>query len=210
MLACLVLLAMLTPAAGPAPWTAEEALARLQARYEAVTDLAADFRQTVEQPRTGLSLEKSGRLYLKKPGLMRFDYTAPDKLFYVSDGTWLIQYLPQDHLAWRMRVEGSSLAGPFLFLVGSGKLKEQFDLKEFQELGARVTLTLTPRGKAAAYQQLTLGLRKEPVEIDQVIIVDASGAMSRLDLSNLSYAALPKAGFDLAVPAGVRVQDLSK
>jgi outer membrane lipoprotein carrier protein len=210
MIACLVLLAVLTPAAGPAPWTAEEALDRLQARYDAVTDLAADFRQAVEQPRTGLKLEKSGRLYLKKPGLMRFDYTAPDKLFYVSDGTWLIQYLPEDHLAWRMRVEGSSLAGPFLFLVGSGKLREQFEVKEFQDLGARATLSLAPRGKGAAYRQLTLGLVKEPVAIDQVTIVDAAGVVSRLELSRLSYAALPRAGFDLAVPAGVRVQDLSQ
>jgi outer membrane lipoprotein carrier protein len=200
----------LTPPAAPVEaWTVDTALAKLQARVDSVTDLSADFRQEAVKTDSGLTLQRRGKLYLKKPGLMRFDYAEPDRMFYVSDGSVLVQYLPADRLAYKLAVQGSSLAGPFRFLVGAGRVTDEFDVKEFRDQGERAELVVTPKQKGAAYTKLTLGLRKAPFELDRLEIVENTGNVNRLELSALSTAPVPRAAFDVAIPADVRVHDLS-
>ena len=202
------------PAEKPAPgkvegWTVDTALAKLQARVDAITDLAADFHQTAVKTDSGLTIERRGRLYLKKPGLMRFDYREPDPMFYVSDGAVLVQYLPADQLAYKLAVRGSSLAGPLRFLVGAGKVTDEFEVKEFKDLGARAELVVVPREKGAAYTKLTLGLQKAPFEVDRLEIVESTGNVNRLELSAIATAPIAREAFDVKIPDGVRVHDLS-
>lgn len=212
----LLFLAFFQPAPAPSKvegavetWTVDTALAKLQARVDTITDLAADFRQEAVKTDSGLTIERRGKLYLKKPGLMRFDYTAPDPMFYVSDGSVLVQYLPADRLAYKLAVQGSSLAGPFRFLVGAGRVTDEFDVKEFKDLGDRAELVVTPKEKGAAYVKLTLGMRKQPFELDRLAIVEATGNVNRLELSGQSTAPIPREAFDVKIPADVRLHDLS-
>lgn len=209
----LMLLAQADPAAptGAAPaeaWTAERALAALQARYDTVTDLSADFTQTAIKATTGVTIERSGRLFLKKPGKMRFDYAAPDRMFYVSDGQTLIQYLPQDQLVYRMRVEGSSLAGPFRFLVGGGRVAEEFELVSLNETETQLALQVRPRRANAGYDELTLRVDKASFDVVALEILDPLGNTNHIRLSGATHDPLPDGGFDVSVPEGVRVQDL--
>ncbi len=216
MTSLLLFLAFFQPAPGERPvsskvegWTVEVALARLQARVDAVTDLSADFHQTAVKTDSGLSIERRGRLYLKKPGLMRFDYREPDPMFYVSDGQVLVQYLPADQLAYKLAVRGSSLAGPLRFLVGGGKVADEFEVKELRDQGDRAELVVVPREKGAAYARLTLGMRKTPFELDRLEIVETTGNVNRLELTAQSTAPIARDAFDVKIPDGVRVHDLS-
>jgi len=199
-----------SPVEGPVEtWTVDTALAKLQARVDTITDLTADFRQEAVKTDSGLTIERRGKLYLKKPGLMRFDYAEPDPMFYVSDGRVLVQYLPADRLAYKLAVQGSSLAGPFRFLVGAGRVTDEFEVKEFKDQGERAELTVVPKEKGAAYTKLTLGLHKVPFAIDRLAIVESTGNVNRLELTNQATAPVPREAFDVTIPADVRVHDLS-
>src|SRR5262249_5774826 len=65
----------------------------LQTKYNKLSSLAADFTQ-VYTPPGGRAKRESGRLLLKKPGKMRWDYTTPETKLFISDGKWLYEYVP--------------------------------------------------------------------------------------------------------------------
>ena len=41
-------------------------------------------------------ITERGRLLIKKPGKMRWEYTTPEKKLFVSDGVKIYSYIPQD------------------------------------------------------------------------------------------------------------------
>jgi outer membrane lipoprotein carrier protein len=206
-----------TPAvvAAPAPTaspTAQDVIVKLQARYDTVADLSCSFAQRLVKTGSGLEIERSGSLFLKKPGLMRFDYQTPDPMFYVSDGQTLLQYLPKDQLVYKLGVRGSSLAGPFRFLVGGARIDEELNLTEggFADEGERWRLDFTPKAAGGAFRTLSLLVDKQSYDVRALIIIDPMGNVNHLELGAPSHELLPRQGFDLSIPEGVRVQDLSK
>ena len=45
---------------------------------------------------SGKQITERGHVLIKKPGKMRWDYTAPEKKLFVSDGVGSISYVPED------------------------------------------------------------------------------------------------------------------
>ncbi len=97
-LACLPLLSGISRAADIPQ---EETLAKLQQVYRGFTSLRFDFTQltrTQVRARTGrgtavfLRAEKP-----EQPGIMRWDYTEPDRQIIVNDGEKLFMYTAGDH-----------------------------------------------------------------------------------------------------------------
>ena len=77
----------------PAP----DALARsLQQRYQGVRDFAANFVHTYRGGVLRTQTTERGNVKIKKPGRMRWVYTAPEKKEFISDGQKVYSYLPQD------------------------------------------------------------------------------------------------------------------
>ena len=75
----------------------QQVAAALQARYDSVRDFTADFTQQDESGILRKKLTERGKLQIKKPGKMRWDYTAPDKKLFVSDGTRIYLWVPADN-----------------------------------------------------------------------------------------------------------------
>lgn len=75
--------------------TGQEVLTEIQNRYEKTTDIEANFIQEyigkgMKQPNRG-----EGKVYLKKKGMMRWDYTTPHQKL-ISDGHTLWFYQPDE------------------------------------------------------------------------------------------------------------------
>src|SRR5262245_12058943 len=103
----------------------------LQAKYNKLRSLAADFTQVYSAPGERTRRE-SGRLLLKKPGRMRWDYTTPESKLFISNGRVIYEYLPSDKYATKSSVkESDDLRAPFMFLLGRGNLRRDFKLIEF-------------------------------------------------------------------------------
>src|SRR5205809_7125642 len=81
----------------PAPASAEESLAaQLQRKYDAVKDFSADFVHAYQGGVLKKQVTERGHVLVKKPGKMRWDYTAPEPKQFVSDGTRIYSYIPAD------------------------------------------------------------------------------------------------------------------
>src|SRR5918999_2511410 len=75
---------------------AEELARPLQQRYAKVKDFSADFVHSYRGGALRTQVSERGTMAVKKPGKMRWTYTAPEKKTFVSDGIKIYSYIPQD------------------------------------------------------------------------------------------------------------------
>src|SRR5213594_4325573 len=87
---------LLAPVLIAADTTAPELAQALQKKYDAVKDFSADFVHAYEGGVLRKQITERGKLLVKKPGKMRWEYTAPEAKLFVSDGVKLYSYIPQD------------------------------------------------------------------------------------------------------------------
>src|SRR5947207_7375530 len=96
MLLLALLLAWISTTAPVADRSAPELAAALQKKIDGVKDFSTDFTHTYEGSVLRKQITESGRLLVKKPGRMRWDYTTPEQKQFVSDGVKMYSYIPQD------------------------------------------------------------------------------------------------------------------
>ena len=167
-----------------------DAVARdLQKKYDRVNDFSAEF---VHSYRGGVLKQQAterGRMMVKKPGKMRWDYTAPEKKSFVSDGHKMYSYLPKD----RQVIVGSvpvqdQAATPVLFLTGKGNIARDYAVvfdKVPEAPAGSIALRLTPKKREAEYDWLTLVVEPGTLILQMLITVDPQGGRSAFTFSNL-------------------------
>src|SRR6185295_17578106 len=133
MMGAATLLCTLALAAGPAPAAGARlplraVVDRIQKRYDTASDFRAHFSQTLTNPTFNRKTTSSGEVLLKKPGRMRWNYQQPDPKMYLSDGTTLWLYEPEDKQAFKQDLKSSQLPAALAFLTGQGKLASEFDI----------------------------------------------------------------------------------
>src|SRR5450631_648326 len=101
----------------------------IEDRYNRTQTLQLSFTESYQQgARTRV---EKGELFLRKPGRMRWQYTAPAGKLFVSDGKFMYSYEPQDNRAEKMKLkEADDLRAPLAFLLG--KLHFADDFREFR------------------------------------------------------------------------------
>jgi outer membrane lipoprotein carrier protein len=180
----------------------------LQTKYNKLSSLAADFTQIYNAPGER-SRREGGRVLLKKPGRMRWDYTAPEAKLFLSDGKWIYEYLPAEGSATRTAVrESDDLRAPFAFLLGRGNLRRDFKRIELAaespaRAGNRV-LRLTPR-RASSFRELLVEIEPASLQLARLTLIERGGARSDFLFSNLRENA-PATDAQFKLPAGVDVR----
>jgi outer membrane lipoprotein carrier protein len=200
-------------AAGLAPpdQTATDLARALQQKYDGVKDFSADFAHVYRGGVLKKQLIEKGRLLIKKPGKMRWEYTEPEEKLFVSDGTKLYSYIPQDKQVIVSSVpQDDSAPVPALFLAGKGNLMRDFSVS-FDEntaglpSGARA-LKLVPKTPQADYDWLVLVVDPGTLLLRGLITTDAQGGTSRFSFTNLKEnVRLADNAFTFKIPRGVDV-----
>jgi outer membrane lipoprotein carrier protein len=198
------------PAAEPAGACAAAVAERVQQRYDAVRDLRARFVQRTASvalgSASGATLEAGGEVFFAKPGRMRWSYETPEPSLVVSDGTTLWIYDPQAEEAQQFPLGPEFLSGAAIqFLLGDGRLVDEFeiDARDCQE--ARIWLLLTPR-KDSSYERLELAADRTTGEIRSTVVVDILGNRTEVELDEVTTNTNPPAErFQFEPPAGTRV-----
>jgi len=175
--------------AGAQSLTPATAAANVQRHYDRVSDFSTEF---VHSYRGGVLKQQAterGTLVVKKPGKMRWEYIAPEKKLFVSDGHKIYSYIPQD----RQVVVGTMprdehAPTPALFLTGKGDLTRDFnaafDTVPEAPQGSLV-LKLTPKRREPEYESLTLVLDPKTLTLRMLITIDAQGGRSTFSFTNL-------------------------
>ena len=180
----------------------------LQSKYNKLASWSAGFTQIYNAPGERTRRE-SGRLLLKKPGRMRWDYTAPENKLFVSDGKWLYEYVAAEKLATRVAVkEADDLRSAFLFLLGRGNLRRDFKRIEWANeapltAGQRVLRLVPKRGDV---RELLVEVEPATLQLKRLTIINGNGGRSDFIFSNLRENPPTNAEqFTFTAPAGVRV-----
>jgi outer membrane lipoprotein carrier protein len=107
--------------------TAPELAAAVQRKYDTIKDFSADFVHKYEGGVLRKTITERGRLLVKKPGKMRWDYSAPETKQFVSDGVKMYSYIPEDKQVIVANVPTDDRAPtPTLFLAGKGSVQRDF------------------------------------------------------------------------------------
>ena len=192
------------------PQSAEAVARALQENYDRVRDFTADFVHRYQGVVLRQTAVERGQLLVKKPGKMRWDYNAPERKLFVSDGRKLYSYLPQDKQVIVSDVPTEDHATtPALFLTGKGNLLRDFTVSFGQAvdtLAGTTVLKLVPRRSEAEYDWLMLAVDPRSLQIRTLITVDGQGGKSTFTFTNLKEnVGLADKEFAFSMPRGVDV-----
>ncbi|MGB4068057.1 MAG: outer membrane lipoprotein carrier protein LolA [Nitrospira sp.] len=192
-----------------------EVVKQLQARYEKTKDLQADFSQKTKIEGFERPVTSSGKVYIKKPGHLRWDYLDPaTEQIYVNQEDVKV-YVPEHKqvLVGRLTQMAASKA-PLELLQGAAKLDESFEIEPTRGrdsgVGGIPLITLIPKAKE---QESTQNLQKIVVEvfpktyfIRTVSLHEVSGNVAVFEFSNLKpNLGLGNEVFDFKTPADAEV-----
>jgi len=183
----------------------------LQRKYDGIKDFSADF---VHKYRGGVlkkEITETGRLLVKKPGKMRWEYKAPEPKLFVSDGVKMYSYVPQDKQVFVSSIPpGDQLGTPTMFLTGKGNLVRDFTAslvapQSGMAPGTRA-LKLVPKSPERDYDWLIVEVAPETLELRGLVTVDAQGGQSSFSFANLKEnTGLADKEFAFSIPRGVDV-----
>jgi outer membrane lipoprotein carrier protein len=218
MLAGTIVASLLATASQP-PATSDQSPATLaqslQKRIDGIKDFSADFVHAYEGGVLRKQVIERGRLLIKKPGKMRWEYTVPEAKTFVSDGAKLYSYVPADKQVIVSPVPAEDQATtPTLFLAGKGSLTRDFtaslaDLPPGMPAGSR-TLKLVPKSRQQDYDWLMLVVDPATLGLRGLVTVDAQGGKSSFSFTNLKENInLSDKDFTFKIPRGVDVLSTS-
>ena len=190
--------------------TGQEVLNEIQNRYEKTNDIEANFIQEyfgkgMKQPNRG-----EGKVYFKKKGMMRWDYTVPNQKL-ISDGHTLWYYQPDGKQVLVSDV--SSVLNektPLAFLAGEGNLSRDFKLLNLKESVSQkedhCVVELAPKEPLATLAKLILTVDKKAYLVLQVDVLDALGNVTRTHFIHIkTNVGLSSSLFQFTSPPGTEV-----
>jgi outer membrane lipoprotein carrier protein len=187
--------------------TAEQVALALQAKYDRIRDFTADFTQQYESVLKRKMTEK-GKVQVKKPGKMRWDYTEPEKKVFVSDGSQIYLHVPADNQVTVSPVPKQDEATTaVLFLVGKGNLTRDFKVSfSPQAPAATFALRLDPKLPERDYDWLEIVIDQNTLQIRSLKAADRQGGQSTFHFSNFKEnVGLSDKTFAFSIPRGAEV-----
>jgi outer membrane lipoprotein carrier protein len=184
--------------------SADALVRRIEQRHQRVTDLTARFTQTYRSGVLGRELEESGKLWIKRPGRMRWEYQDPDQKLFVSDGATFYFYVPEDRQVV-VRDQAGDQRAPALLLAGESGILEQFEAGLESAPRGRHRLRLTPHQDDPEIQRLYLEVDRS-YRILSIDVVDAQGNRSSFRFDKIrENVGLKDELFRFEIPPGVDV-----
>jgi outer membrane lipoprotein carrier protein len=206
-----LLVLLLSPILLVAETTAPELAQALQKKYDTIKDFSADFVHAYEGGVLRKQVTERGRLLVKKPGKMRWDYTAPEPKQFVSDGVKMYSYIPQDkQVIVSIIPREDEATTPTLFLAGKGNLIRDFtpslvDTPKGMPPGTRA-LKLVPKARQKDYDWLVLVVDPNTLDFRGLVTVDAQGGISTFSFANLKVnVGVADKEFVFKIPSGVDI-----
>ena len=166
--------------AGPftSPATVLQDLARIDASLNATTTFQGDFTQVAPDGATS-----TGKVWLQRPGKVRFEYNDPNPLLMVSDGVTLVQHDRQLETFDRVPLKATPLN---YFLKENVNLAEDTEVVGLQKRDGVWRVTARD-GSGEQEGAITMVLDGSTLALREWIISDSFGGYTRVILSNLQY-----------------------
>ena len=199
----------------PARLALPAVIERMQKNYDQARDFKAHFSQKYTNVAFNRTKVSSGEVAVKKGGRMRWDYDKPDPQLFVSDGKVLWLYEPADKQAFKQDLKQSQLPGALAFLLGKGKLTDEFEITPAGEIayGAKTDykLSLKPKQPQSTYKSIYFIVDPKTFFVIESVLVNAQGDINDITFSDVKVnTKVDDKLFKFTVPPGVRPIDTGK
>lgn len=151
---------------------------------------------------------ESGELTLRKPGRMRWDYTAPPGKLFVSDGKDVYLYTPDAHRVEKAKLKASDdLRAPLAFLLGKLDFSKEFRDFDIKPEGTNFLITAKAKNDKVIYERIQM-LVTPDFEILRIVVnsQDLSMLTFQLDGEKINPP-VDDTLFKFQMPAGATMVD---
>jgi outer membrane lipoprotein carrier protein len=190
--------------------TGQEVLSEIQNRYEKTNDFEANFIQEYVGKGIRQSSRGEGKVYFKKKGMMRWDYTVPNQKL-VSDGHKLWYYQPEEKQVLISDVSSVlKERTPLAFLAGEGNLSREFNFLNLNESVSQkednYVIELVPKETIPTLSKLVLTVDKKSYIVLQADVFDGLGNLTRTRFINIrTNVGVSQSFFQFTIPPGTEV-----
>jgi outer membrane lipoprotein carrier protein len=187
----------------------DKVLKGVEERYNTIKTMQANFVQTFTAP--GRKTAMKGMLFLRKPGRMRWQYSMPEGMLWVSDGEFVYSYDPRDKRAEKSKLkDAGDLRAPVAFLLGKLNFHEEFRQFDSKSQGDDVSITAYPKSDKLAYTEVHFLVSPNFV-IKQLSVKGQDGSLMEYSFEGEKKdPLLTEALFKFTAPPGVEVVDATK
>ena len=187
---------------------AQALAAKVQALYEETGSFTADFEQEVLWRRGGTVRLSRGKVWFKKPGLMRWEYRWPESFLIVADGKEVYLYTPEDKQV--MIFPSGKVLSPKVtlgFINGRGNLLRDFTIMGYEDLEKGLAaLELHPKVENPQVERLRLVVKKANGLITEIWFWDYLGNLTKIRFLRLRRnVAIEDDIFRFKPPKGVEI-----
>jgi outer membrane lipoprotein carrier protein len=193
----------------------DQILDRVENKYTN-SEFSANFIQKSYLKAMEIMDQASGKVYIKYPGKMRWEYEKPDRQIFITDGEKLWVYRPDENQVQVGKAPSFFKSGKGAsFLSDISLVRQKFDIslkKDKQdESDPFYYLKLIPREKTLDIAEILLMVSKQTFNVVQIISIDLYGDENRIDLLNFAFRAdLDDSLFSFKIPEGVDVVQLDE
>lgn len=190
--------------------TGQVVLNEIQNRYEKTNDFEAHFIQEYIGKGIRQTNRGDGKVYFKKKGMMRWDYTSPNQKL-ISDGRTLWYYQPEEKQVLLSDISKALQdKTPLAFLAGEGKLARDFDILNLNESVSQkedhYIIELSPKEPLATLAKLALTVDKKTYIILQTDVIDGLGNVTRTRFIDIkTNVGLSNSFFQFTIPPGTEI-----
>ncbi len=192
------------------PLPLNEIIKRVEQKYD-VSGFTAYFFQESTIKAMEITDVASGKIFVKRPGMMRWEYDKPDKQIIITNGKELWIYRPGDNQV--MIGQAPSFFGDGKgagFLADIKIIRRKFSINFAKQNDERYyTLKLIPLQETMEVSEIYLSVSKQTFKVDKIVTYNLYGDETRIDLINPRFDQIPDGSlFTFTIPEGVDVLTL--
>ncbi|MBI2974378.1 MAG: outer membrane lipoprotein carrier protein LolA [Deltaproteobacteria bacterium] len=167
---------------------ANSAIQTIQSAYASITDLQADFIQSTYVAVLDKTIKEPGIFSMKKPGMLRIEYTGEHPKQYISDGKrlWIIDSELEQVETYKVSKDSVPKEGLEL-LKGFSDMEKLFSVEPFKPKKIKsgfAYLKLTPKSKNLQYNSLDCVFGADNL-LKEMTIHNKSGNISTYVFNNI-------------------------
>lgn len=186
----------------------EKIIQGVEKRYD-VSSFSAAFYQESTLKVMEITDTGKGRITVKRPWKMKWEYDSPEKQIYVTDGTDMWIYRPDDNQVQIGKAQ-SFFTGIVraVFLLDMEQIKKYFDISLILKDDPTVyTLKLLPKEDIADVSEIYLSISKKTFDVVKIAKYNLNSDEIIYELSDFKFNEnYPDSLFRLKIPEGADVQ----
>lgn len=185
----------------------EGILKGVETRYNSVATLQMDFVQVYTAANRAKRVE-SGKLQLRKPGRMRWEYFKPDGKLFISDGKEYWFYSPMARRAEKMKLkEAQDWQAPLGMLIGKLDFQRDFSKYLIQPAANGLQrITCEPRNPSKSPFRQIAFIAGQDFRVQELTVTGQDGSVMEFRFSNeVRNPAQEASLYKFVPPAGTEV-----